>query len=387
MHYEQLLDKLLNINTQKGVKLGLSQMQKLSTTFGHPEKKFRSVHIAGSNGKGSVACKIAKGLEQVYPKVGLFTSPHISTFRERIRINGQMITEDEFKGILNQIIDEPGTFFELTTLAAFLYFAEKEVDFAVIETGLGGRLDATNIVTPELSVITSISLEHTEFLGDTIEQIASEKAGIIKPGVPVVLGPKASMITSPQAIQVKGSFSTVDEENSAIAKKSMELLKLPCDVVEKALTKRPNCRMEQKGNMILDVAHNPDALERYFQEDRRRPLQVICALSKNKDLQKCLSIISQHADSIYLVEAPNGRSAQKSTLRELLLDMGFPKDKINDCATIPDAVKSVTVQGDTAVIGSFFIMSEARKTIGVDEPVDRLEMNEHVTYTQTTSRF
>lgn len=376
MHYEQLLERLLTINTKKGVKLGLSQMQELAKTFDHPEKKFLSIHIAGSNGKGSVACKIANGLEQVYPKVGLFTSPHISTFRERITINGRMIPEEELQAILEKIIDHPGTFFELTTLAAFLYFAQQEVDFAVIETGLGGRLDATNIVTPVLSVITSISLEHTEFLGETIEQIASEKAGIIKPGIPVVLGPKASMISSPAAIQVEGSFSTVDEENSAIAKQCMETLELPIEVIAAALAKRPRCRMEKIGNIILDVAHNPDALERYFLEDKRRPLQVICTLSKNKDLKSCLSVISQHADAIYLVDAPNGRTASKSTLKEILLKIGFTENRIHDCNAIHNAVKSATAQGDTAMVGSFFVMSEARKALGVEEPVDHFEMNE-----------
>lgn len=378
MSYEQLLDQLLRINTQKGIKLGLGQMQHLARSVGNPEQRFKTIHIAGTNGKGSVASKIAKGLEQVYPKVGLFTSPHISTFRERIKINGEMIPQDALEKILSQIIDLPGTFFELTTLAAFLFFAQQAVDIAVIETGLGGRLDATNIITPELSVITSISLEHTEILGETIEQIANEKAGIIKAGIPVVLGPKASMIDSPQAVQVEGHFSSVEQENNAIAIKCMELLQLPQSAIETAIHCRPTCRMEKIGNVILDVAHNPDALERYFREDQRRPLQIVCTLSKTKDLPRCLEVIAKHAEAVHLVDAPNGRSAPKAALKKQLIMLGYPESQVHAYATIPDAVQHATTKGETAVIGSFFIMSEARKALGICEPVDFIEMNERM---------
>ena len=358
------------------MKLGLEQMRDLSKSVGSPECLFRSVHIAGSNGKGSVAAKIARGLQSQYSKVGLFTSPHVSTFRERIRINGEMIASSDVERILEKIIDLQGTFFELTTLMAFLYFAENQVDFAVIETGLGGRLDATNILKPELSVITSISLEHTEFLGETLEEIAQEKAGIIKPGVPVILGPTAQCISSPQAIKVNGEFSSVEEENKAIAKMAMEQLGIPSASIRNALDVKPLCRMEKIGNVVLDVAHNPAALERYFIEDQRRPLNVVCALSKNKDLESCLDIIARHAENIYLVEASNGRSASVGALKEILLKIGFPSHNISDFPLISDAVNTASQNGDTVVIGSFFIMSEARKALGIHDETDIFDMNE-----------
>ena len=376
MAYEQLLNQLFSVNSQKGMKLGLDQMHTLSKRLGSPEKKFPSIHIAGSNGKGSVATKIAKGLKAVYPKVGLFTSPHISSFRERIKINDEMISVSDMERLLSKVINLSGTFFELTTLVAFLYFAEQKVDYAVIETGLGGRLDATNIIHPKLSVITSISLEHCDILGDSIEEIAKEKAGIIKTGIPVVLGPKASIISSTNAIQIDGVFSTVEEENRAIAKLCMEMLNLPLNVINSSLDAKPPCRMEKIGHAILDVAHNPDALSRYFKEDQRKPLHVVCALSKNKDLKNCLRIISHHAQTIHLVSAPNGRSAPPSVLKNILIELAFQEQLIKDYNTIPEAVKSSLEKGNTAVIGSFFIMSQARQSLGINEPVDQIEMNE-----------
>ncbi|ADI38158.1 putative folylpolyglutamate synthase/dihydrofolate synthase [Waddlia chondrophila 2032/99] len=376
MSYEQLINQLFTVNTHQRMKLGLEQMRALATSVGNPDRQFRSVHIAGTNGKGSTAEKIAKGLESKFSKVGLFTSPHISTFRERIKINGKMISEDDVERILSQIIDLPGTFFELTTLLAFLYFAENNVEYAVIETGLGGRLDATNIIHPDLSVITSISLEHTEFLGSTLEEIAAEKAGIIKPGVPVILGPSALHISTPQAVQIKGKFSSVEEENRAIAKKALEQLSISPYLIMKALEARPCCRMEKQGNVILDVAHNPAALERYFCEDKRRPLNVVCTLSKNKDLKRCLEIIANHAQCISLVTAPNGRSSTPEDLYAILVEIGFPSRNISIDSSISHAVTKASQKGNTAVIGTFFIMNEARKALGMMDETDSFDLNE-----------
>jgi dihydrofolate synthase/folylpolyglutamate synthase len=175
-----------------GYKEGLENTLALDEHFGHPHKKFRSIHVAGTNGKGSCAHTIAAILQACGYKVGLYTSPHLVDFRERIRINGQPIPENYVVSFVEQERNffeplEP-SFFELTTAMAFKYFSETEVDIAVIEVGLGGRLDCTNIITPILSVITNISLDHTQLLGNSLEQIAMEKAGIIKTGVPVVIG-------------------------------------------------------------------------------------------------------------------------------------------------------------------------------------------------------
>ncbi len=176
----------------KGYKEGLDNTLKLDEHLGHPHNNFKTIHIAGTNGKGSCSHTIASILQQAGYKTGLYTSPHLLDFRERIRINGSPISKDyvvEFvkthKGFFAPL--HP-SFFEVTTALAFKYFSDNKVDIAVIETGLGGRLDCTNIITPILSIITNISYDHTQFLGDTLSKIASEKAGIIKPSIPVVIG-------------------------------------------------------------------------------------------------------------------------------------------------------------------------------------------------------
>lgn len=173
-------------------KPGLDTARNLDRLFGSPHRRFRSIHVAGTNGKGSVSHTLAAVLQQSGYRVGLYTSPHLVDFRERIRVNGQMISRDAVVDFIGRyrssdFVGQP-SFFELTMTMAFDFFASQNVDFAVIEVGLGGRLDSTNIITPLLSVITNISLDHTQYLGNTLTQIAGEKAGIIKSGVPVVIG-------------------------------------------------------------------------------------------------------------------------------------------------------------------------------------------------------
>lgn len=173
-------------------KEGLDNSLALDKYFDHPHRRYKTIHIAGTNGKGSTSHTLAAILQQSGYKVGLYTSPHLVDFRERIRVNGQKISEQYVVDFVakhkeNYEAIHP-SFFELTMMMAFCYFADKEVDIAVIEVGLGGRLDSTNIITPVVSVITNISLDHTQFLGDTLPKIATEKAGIIKPHIPVVIG-------------------------------------------------------------------------------------------------------------------------------------------------------------------------------------------------------
>ena len=176
----------------KAYKEGLENTHILDEHFGHPHTKYRTIHIAGTNGKGSCSHTIASVLQEAGYKVGLFTSPHLTDFRERIRVNEEMVSEQYVMDFIDseRSFFEPlyPTFFELTTAMAFKYFAEQKVDVAVIEVGLGGRLDCTNIITPDLCVITNISFDHIQYLGDTLAKIASEKAGIIKPHVPIVIG-------------------------------------------------------------------------------------------------------------------------------------------------------------------------------------------------------
>ena len=173
-------------------KEGLGTTLKLDEHFGHPHRRFKTIHVAGTNGKGSCSHTLAAILQSAGYKVGLYTSPHLVDFRERIRVNGEMIPQQQVIDFVEQhrSFFEPlhPSFFELATALAFHHFAEQEVDIAVVEVGLGGRLDCTNIIRPDLCIITNISFDHIQFLGDTLAKIASEKAGIIKPGIPVVIG-------------------------------------------------------------------------------------------------------------------------------------------------------------------------------------------------------
>lgn len=198
MNYQETTEYLFNSTPvfekigAKAYKPGLQTTHELDEHFGHPHRQYKTIHIAGTNGKGSCSHTIAAILQSQGYKVGLYTSPHLVDFRERIRVNGECLPEQYVIDFVeeNRAFFEPlhPSFFELTTAMAFKYFAEQKVDYAVIEVGLGGRLDCTNIITPVLSVITNISFDHTQFLGNTLAEIAGEKAGIIKPDVPVVIG-------------------------------------------------------------------------------------------------------------------------------------------------------------------------------------------------------
>lgn len=198
MNYQETIEYLFNSTPvfekigAKAYKPGLQTTFALDEHFGHPHQKYKTIHIAGTNGKGSSSHTLAAILQSQGYKVGLYTSPHLVDFRERIRVNGECVPEQYVIDFVeeNRTFFEPlhPSFFELTTAMALKYFAEQEVDYAVIEVGLGGRLDCTNIITPIISIITNISFDHTQFLGNTLAEIAGEKAGIIKPGVPVVIG-------------------------------------------------------------------------------------------------------------------------------------------------------------------------------------------------------
>lgn len=206
MNYQETLNYLYNSTPvfehvgAVAYKEGLQNTLALDKHFNHPHTNFKTIHIAGTNGKGSCSHSLASILQEAGYKVGLYTSPHLVDFRERIRVNGQCISEER---VVKFVEDERKffeplhpSFFELTTALAFKYFDEQKVDIAIIEVGLGGRLDCTNIISPILSIITNISFDHTQFLGDTLAKIAAEKAGIIKKGVPVIIG-EANEETSP----------------------------------------------------------------------------------------------------------------------------------------------------------------------------------------------
>lgn len=233
MNYQETIEYLFNSTPvfekvgAKAYKPGLQTTETLDEHFGHPHRQFKSIHIAGTNGKGSCSHTLAAILQSEGYKVGLFTSPHLVDFRERIRVNGECISEQYIIDFVKEerSFFEPlhPSFFELTTALAFKYFAEQKVDIAIIEVGLGGRLDCTNIITPILSIITNISKDHTQFLGNTLADIAGEKAGIIKPGVPVIIGedlPETRSVFQQKAQKENSPIIFAQDENQQEVQKA-----------------------------------------------------------------------------------------------------------------------------------------------------------------------
>lgn len=339
MLYTDIIRKLFNLNLFGGMKLDLQNAHAFQQHLNFPDRSFASIHIAGTNGKGSVATKIACAFQHAGYRVGLYTSPHLACFRERIRLNGEMIPEETTGTLLMtlfELMDKeqiPATFFEVTTFLALLYFAQEKADVVVLETGLGGRLDATNIVHPCLSVITSISLDHTDLLGKTREEIAREKAGIIKSKTPVIIGPhvplepiqEVAKSLQSQIIQTQSHSTFFEEENQEIARTALQWLSdsfsLSSNAISQGLKGRQPCRFEiLEGTplIILDVAHNPDGFTHLFQAIQQhypgKAMRLLFGLSKNKDVQGCLRLLTQHGHHFHLVEAPNGRGVDRKSV-------------------------------------------------------------------------
>lgn len=402
MNYSSLLKYLFSLNNA-GIRLDLRNMKKMQQILHFPDQSFRSIHIAGTNGKGSTCIKIATALELEGYRVGLYTSPHLSCFRERIRINQKMIPEEDLKRLLQNLIQLlekekiPLTFFEIVTLLAFVYFSEKKVDFAVIETGLGGRLDATNVITPILSVITSISLDHVEHLGNDLLSITKEKGGIIKQGVPVVIGPKVpyspieeiANANKSSLLQVTSLNTDFEKENCSIAKTALEVIRKKISLsdasIEKGMQKKQPSRceiLEGSPLIVLDVAHNPDGLLHLFKSLKKQfphaKFSVLFGLSKNKDILECLKILSHEGSHFYIVEAANGRGAQRDLLAKRLKEMGKSSSVHSSIPLAIDlAKKEAEALNEILVIcGSFFIMGEARFHLGLDHLQDPIDLNE-----------
>ncbi|KAG2781499.1 hypothetical protein PC129_g5626 [Phytophthora cactorum] len=447
--YEMLLQRLYQVNRFSAVKLGLENMQKLNAAFGDPASQFEIVHVAGTNGKGSVAFKLAKALERSGHKTGLFVSPHVACFRERVQVNGQLISESDVCDALSEIFNIsaqlriPATFFEITTMVAFMHFAKQGVDCVVLETGLGGRLDSTNIVTPALSVITSIGLDHTRILGNTREAIAREKAGIIKPNVPVVVGPNtpenvmmefAARNNAPLVrVPLQADFNEdYNAENTAIAREACVQLNtlhglqigrargakklcvnLTNERVNAALESRPPCRFqvlhlmrpnskERKVTVVLDVAHNPQAIDKLVELLHKqfpdKKFRFVCGFSADKAINKVLDKITNvvrdtHPDEsdeelqerIHLVKANHPRGASLEEINLALANAtaeGEMPRVYETISTIKDGVDAALAASRASsddevvvVCGSVFLMAEARQALGLKEPIDSTALN------------
>ncbi len=401
--YQQTLDYLfsqLPIYQRVGkaaYKADLNNTIALCQLLGHPENGFRSIHVAGTNGKGSTSHILASILMEAEYKVGLYTSPHLADFRERIRINGQMIPESfvvDF--VANHRKDfEPiqPSFFELTVGMAFQYFTAQKVDIAVIETGLGGRLDSTNVITPEVSVITNIGLDHTHLLGDTIEQIATEKAGIIKDGVPVVIGhanaiahevfvATAAQRSAPihfAAKQPPFSYPTdllgnYQLENLKTARTTIGLLQqLGWNIDEQHIQQGARHVVENTGLLgrwqvlqqhpltIADIGHNEDGIKQVLQQIKATPhqhLHFVLGMVNDKACDQVLAMLPKTA-TYYFCEAKIPRALPLAELHSNARAHGLQGHPYASVQQALESAQNNANESDLVFVGgSTFVVAE-----------------------------
>ncbi len=341
-------------------KEGLANTHALDRHFGLPHQRFHTIHVAGTNGKGSVSSTLAAILQSAGLKVGLYTSPHLVDFRERIRVNGEMISEQRVVDFVEEerAFFEPlyPSFFELTTALAFLYFAEQQVDVAVVEVGLGGRLDCTNIIRPDLSIITNISFDHQQFLGDTLALIAREKAGIMKDGVPVVVGetnghPEVREVFVQTAEQHRSPIRLADEEYwphvdcqlegnyqqanmatvqcaiSELRKQAFYAEKLTDEVVATGM--QHVCELtglqgrwqivDTKPLTICDVGHNEAGITHVVEQLNEQPhphLRIVFGMVGDKDYERAMELMATLGPraSFYLTQPSSERALPAEVL-------------------------------------------------------------------------
>lgn len=366
----------------------------LAEHLGNPEKLIKCVHVAGTNGKGSTSSMIASVLQEAGYKVGLYTSPHLKDFRERIKINGEMISEDFVVGFIasNKSFFEKNelSFFEMTVGLAFEYFAKEKVDVAVIEVGMGGRLDSTNIITPLVSVITNIGFDHTQFLGTTLDAIAGEKAGIIKPNVPVVIGEyteetkpvfvakaedcKSEIYFASDLIQKEypsGLLGDYQVHNKKTVVQAVEVLKSYFEISEENLKDGLLNVVANTGllgrwqqihsgpKVICDTAHNSHGLKivlNQIQKENFKQLHFVLGVVNDKDLDDILPLFPKNAN--YFFCRPNvPRGLDEKILQQKALGFGL-KGRVFDSVSeayqealrISDADDFVYIGGSTFVV-------------------------------------
>jgi dihydrofolate synthase/folylpolyglutamate synthase len=431
MNYQETIDYLfsrLPMFSRIGAaafKKDLINIQKLSDFLSDPHKRFKSIHIAGTNGKGSVSHMLAAILQTAGYKTGLYTSPHLKDFRERIKINGEMITEEfiiDFTERIKTISEkiEP-SFFEITVAMAFEYFAQQKIDIAIIETGLGGRFDSTNIITPDLSVITNIGWDHMNILGESLEKIAFEKAGIIKQNVPVIIGEVLSeteKIFHEVANERNAALSIASDARQAISwhwkrhelivevaqqhKTDHQLYHLDLPGIyqtKNLLTVLETCfHLQQTGwnieeqsirsglqhtkkltglhgrwdvihlhpLIVLDVAHNEDGIKMLMEQVEvtdHDHLHIVLGVVKDKEVEKILALFPRLAD-YYFTHADIPRALDALVLKEKAKATGLKGEIYPDVnQAIKAALTKASKEDMILVCGSVFLVGEVSTTL------------------------
>ncbi len=405
MTYQETIEYLVNATPMfqkigsKAYKEGLENTIALDNHFNNPHKNFPIIHIAGTNGKGSCSHTLASVLQASGYKVGLFTSPHLIDFRERIRINGEPISESY---VINFVEKERHffeplhpSFFELTTSMAFRYFADNEIDVAVIEVGLGGRLDCTNIVNPILSIITNISYDHTQLLGHTLKEIATEKAGIIKPNTPVIIGESSNetkAIFLDKAIEMQSPIIFADESHSryenfvfelkglyqqknikTISQAIEQLQAIGYEIKDKDVEEgfTTICKstglmgrwqqLQKNPTLICDTGHNVAGITHVVEQllqQTYNTLHIVIGMVNDKDIRGVLALLPKNA-TYYFTQASVARALPANELQELAQTFGLSGSNYRDvCAAVKAAQKNSLPEDLIFVGGSNFIVAD-----------------------------
>ena len=431
MTYQQTLDYLftrLPMFSRIGVaayKADLTNTIRLCESLDNPQTKFKVIHIAGTNGKGSVSHMLASILQTAGYKTGLYTSPHLKDFRERIKVNGEMVSEEfviDFTEKIKPLIEEiEPSFFEITVAMAFEYFVQGKVDIAIIETGLGGRLDSTNIITPELSIITNIGWDHMNLLGDSLEKIAFEKAGIIKQGIPVVIGeviPETQSLFEQTAKEKKSPLSIASQKRQVLdwnwanhelivevavehhIDQKVYHLDLPGIYQTKnLLTVLEACsQLQQQGwkiddkiinyglkhtkrltglhgrweiihtspTVVMDVAHNVDGIRQLVQQaelTEHHQLHIVIGMVKDKEIEKILALLPKSA-VYYFTKAQIPRALPEDELMKIAEKINLEGDvfpEVNEALEF--AVQHAHPDDLIIVCGSVFLVGEVNAPI------------------------
>ncbi len=381
---------------KQAFKKDLTNIQALAKHLKHPEKAFKSIHVAGTNGKGSTSHMLAAVFQEAGYNVGLYTSPHLKDFRERIKVNGKCIRKNSVIHFIKKnkevLEKQGGSFFEMSEGMAFAYFARKKVDIAIVEVGLGGRLDSTNIIKPLLSVITNIGLDHTQFLGNTLAEIAFEKAGIIKENTPVVIGEstpetqevfaeiaklkRAPVFFADKAkscnytSDLKGSYQ---KNNIQTVCQALKLLKkpfmIPRKIIQKGLkhvVKNTGLQgrwqiLQHKPFVVCDTAHNKEGLTytlRQLREQNCKQIHIVIGVVDDKNLEGILPLFPKTAQ-YYFCQAKVPRALDKQKLRdkaqEYYLD-GLTYSSVKEACKA--AKKNADIEDCIYIGGSTFVVAE-----------------------------
>ena len=400
MTYKEILDwmfvqlPMYQNDGSTALKKDLTNILALSKELGFPEQKFKSIHVAGTNGKGSTSHILASILQEAGYKVGLYTSPHLKNFTERIRINGIEISEEKVVEFINGNKDfleqQKMSFFEMTVGLAFDYFASEKVDIAIIEVGLGGRLDSTNSITPEVAVITNIGLDHTQFLGETLPEIASEKAGIIKKNIPVVIGEEQAAVKSvfiakaakeaapiyfasdASGIYKSDLLGDYQIQNSKTAVAAIKILKgyqVSKENIKNGLlnvVKNTNLKgrwqvLQEHPKVICDTAHNKEGLAIVLNQLKQQPfkkLHIVLGVVADKKLETILPLFPSSAD-YYFCKPAISRGLSEVVLEANAKKFGLAGEKYSSVKiAFKSALLNANQQDIIYVGGSTFVVAE-----------------------------